>query len=827
MAFRVAQETLEALEWPRITALLREQCHTAAGLERLETLAEASGVDASNPTGDGAGGGESLFASSPGAVREQHAQTSEARALLDAEQIPPLGGSARISGALARAQKGGVLELQQLRDVRGTLATLQALARYLRGRREEAPLLSALGDVIDDHDPLLREIDLAVDESGQVRDSASPGLASARRDTVRLAGDLQKRLGRYLQNADVTAHLSDSYYTVRNDRYVLPVKADARSRVPGIVHDASRSGTTLFVEPEAVVELNNRLKQAELAVLRETERILRHLSESVARSAPGVRAGLATLAEVDLAFARGRLSQRMAGVAPEIGEEGIYELPGLRHPLIDPAECVANDLRIGEDWSVLVLSGPNAGGKTVAMKSVALAALFVRAGLHLPCDPGARADLAGEVIADIGDGQDIGESLSTFSAHMARQAEIVRRAGKHSVIVLDEIGVGTDPGEGAALAQAILERLADAGARVITTTHYNLLKEMADIDPRFCNASVEFDPQTLAPTYRLHVGLPGASSASAVAARMGMPSAVLERADALLQREDRQLDSMLAELAASRATLESEQQQAAALRAESESVRRDYQARLERLQERRDELFRAMRSELDQAFAEAHGEVAAVIRELQRGPSSQQAARAREKLQAIEADAPLPEAPSPASTRTPGLVPIDWRRIAPGDPIRVEGGREGVLVSLPDRKGRVTVRVGGAKLVLLAERVGARAKSAGNGREGQGKGGTTEGDRRVRVERSEGEEGGDSLGGGTLECDLRGQRVDEAVDRLQGALDRAAADGRDGLRIIHGFGTGALRKAVREQLRASPFVRNIRSAEDKEGGDGVTLAEIG
>ena len=689
--------------------------------------------------------------------------------------------------------------------------------------------MADLAETIEEQPDLEREIEFCIDAAGEIKDAASAALAEARRDTGRMAGELQSRLERYLRNPDITAHLSDSYYTVRNDRYVLPVRAEAKGRVRGIVHDASRSGATLFIEPEGVVELNNRHKQAELAVIRETLRVLRHLTSKVGEAADGIRAGLAALSRIDLAFARGRLSQAMDGVEPEVGQEGVFELPQLRHPLLPALDCVANDVRLGRDFEVLIISGPNAGGKTVTMKSVALAALLVRAGLHVPCAPGARVDLTEQIIAEIGDGQDIGESLSTFSAHMASLARIVQTAERHSLVVLDEIGVGTDPGEGAALAQSILEDLANADARVIVTTHYNLLKEMAEVDVRFANASVEFDPDTLAPTHRMSIGTPGVSSATALAARMGMPTTVLERAEALLRREDRQLDRMLSELAASRAMLESEREHVAALKAESEATRQEYRAKLERLQERRDQLFRSMREDLDSAFKSAHTQVAGVIRELQRGGSAQQAARARADLQALEAQADAAATAVgavPAKVRSGGLDPVDWRRIQPGDPVELQGGRRGTLVAGPDRKGKVSVQVGSAKLVLPSEQVG--SAPGADARESRTQPAQSRSARRVSFQRSGAASDGlhDGIGGGTLHCDLRGQRVDEALDRLAEVLDRAAAEGRDGVEVIHGHGTGALRKAVREHLRASPFVTRVRKGGDEEGGEGITRAEL-
>ncbi|MCP4035988.1 MAG: hypothetical protein GY733_03565 [bacterium] len=758
------------------------------------------------------------------AVRERLAETSEARGLLEAGEGPPLDGVADLRRGLRRAEMGGVLATQQLLDVRKCLEAVGRVLRYLDARRESAPLLGALAQTID-HDPqLARRIGDCLEPSGEVRDRASPALARARREVSDLAAQLQNRLSRYLQDPDVQAGLSDSYFTVRNDRYVLPVRADSRGRVQGIVHDASRSGTTLFVEPEAVVGLNNRLKQAELEVAREVERVLRDLSQAVSRVGPALEAGLDTLASVDLAFARGHLAIEMGAVAPVVERGGCFRLLALRHPLLPKDEAVPNDIELGERHTVLVISGPNGGGKTVAMKAVGLAAVMVRLGLHVPASPGARVDLVDRLLVDIGDGQDLRESLSTFSAHMVSLSNIVDAASHNSLALLDEIGVGTDPSEGAALAQAILEALATRGARVITTTHYNLLKEMAEVDERFCNASVEFDPVTLAPTFRLHTGTAGVSSATAVAARMGMSSEILERANALLEREDRQLDHMLSELANSRATLEREKHEAKRLRAESETARGEYLEKLERLQERRDKLYEAMRSDLDSTFKDAHAEVAAVIRGLQRageGTSRQAAhgaAHARERLLNLE-DKTREPIREPEAEDVPGSA-VDWRGAKPGDRVTVPGGRQGVLKSLPDRRGRVTVQVASAKLDIESARV--RQPNALR-READQQDTARE---KILFDRAEPEADAAAVSGGTVTCDLRGKRVDEAIDELMRALDKGLRDADEMLHVIHGMGTGALRSAVREQLGASPHIVSHRAGERGEGGDGVTIATL-
>jgi len=827
MAFEVSPKTLESLEWPRVLERLRASCRTPQARALLADRADEND-DARETDTDRQDSGSSalafeVFAEGRHEALDRLAETSEARALLDADQVVPLGGVAEMEPAFVRATKSGTIPGVQLLDVRTTLVALDDTRRFFAAHAEAAQKLADLASLLEDHSALAREIDACIDTGGEVRDDASPALRTARRESSGLANELQRRLARYLQDPNVTPSLSDDFYTVRNDRYVLPVRADAKSSVRGIVHDASRSGTTVFIEPEAVVDLNNRLKQAELAAAREVERVLRALTEKVAAAVPALRADLSTAARIDLACARGHVSREMDAVEPHVAHDGVFVLNQLRHPLLPPDEAVPNDLRLGADAHVLVISGPNAGGKTVAMKSLGLAALFARAGMHVPAESPARIALVARVVANIGDGQDLSESLSTFSAHMASLSEIVEAGSRDTLALLDEVGVGTDPGEGAALAQAILETLADSETRVVATTHYNLLKEMASVDPRFCNASVEFDPETLAPTYRLHLGVPGVSSATAVAARMGMPERVLERARALLDREDRRLDQMLSELGASRAALETEERAATALRAESESMRDEYRTKLERLNERRDKLFLEMRAGLDAAFKDAHEQVAGVIRDLQRGGDARTAAAARERLKALERDAA--DAEAAAGVRRPeraAAKPLDFARAKVGDAVGIPGGANGTLVSMPDNQRRVRVRVGSATLVVAAERVTAASaapKPADAVREAR---------RRQHTRATpDAVEAADTLSaGGTLRCDLRGMRAAEAVDRVAEAIDEALRADRVAISFVHGVGSGALRRAVRDELAASPFVQDFGDAAEGDGGEGVTLAKL-
>ena len=811
MSFFVTQKTLEHLEWKAVLTMLGERAKTPGGQNRC--VAEAS---------EGKSGEASLFEPTRHGVLERLAETGEARSILAAGEAPPIGGTSSLEQTLTRARKDGALAARELLSLASTLKITRDVKYFLEARRESTPRLAELAETLVEHRDFERDIEACLEPSGEVRDSASPILAGARREAQQIATEIQAKASHYLRDPDITPHLSDNYYTIRNNRYVLPVRANAQGAIRGIVHDASNSGMTLFIEPQALVDLNNQLKQAEITIEQEALRILRKLSRDAGSVADEVEANVATLEVIDLAFARADLAEELDAVAPEVGDEGILQLPQLRHPLLPPDKVVPSDVRLGADFTSLILSGPNAGGKTVALKAVALAALFVRAGMHVPAAEGARVDLFDEVLAHIGDGQDIRENLSTFSAHMANLADITRRAAHRSLVVLDEIGVGTDPGEGAALAQAVLEALAERGARVIATTHYNLLKEMAEVDARFANASFEFDPETLEPTYRLRMGLPGTSSATAVAARMGLGPQVIARANQLLDREDRQLDRVLSELSVTRSALEAEKREIAQLRTETEAVRDEHRVKLEKLQARRDKLFLAMRDDLEHSFRDAHDQVATVIRELQRGSSARDAATAREKLQTIAKDTEVSQ--REAGLGVPpeeSLNPIDWSRATVGDLVQIRDGGKGALSALPDQRGRVTVQLGSARLSVPMERVGAlepSQKPPPTGRAAP----------RITITRA-GSADGQIAGRADFEadadrCDLHGLRVDEALDRLAHALDWAASAGQSSLAISHGRGTGTLRKVVREYLCDCPYVSHFAAAAPQDGGDGVTVA---
>ncbi|HTO52276.1 MAG TPA: Smr/MutS family protein [Myxococcota bacterium] len=802
MTFRASDATLVRLEWPRLLELLAAQAATERGADALRALD---------------------FPATHAGARERLDETSEARRLLDAASDPPFGGIVDLRVTEVELARGRALAARELAQLAQTLEAARRVRGALREKRELAPGLVALAETLPDLRALESAIGAVVTAAGEIRDDASPELRRARRRVRELEGEIERQMARHLRDADVQAHLQDSYATFRENRPVLPIRAEARQRVRGIVHDVSSSGTTVFIEPEDVVEAGNRLRIAQTELTREIERLLTELSGRAREHTPELEAQGATLERLDCAFARGRLSRRASARAPRIAPDCALELRGLRHPLLlleaglAPEDVVPNDLVLADGARCLVISGPNAGGKTVAAKAVGLAVLSLRAGLHVACDEGSSLGLFDAVFAEIGDEQDLRAGLSTFSARMANLAEVVAQADAQSLVIADEVGEGTEPGEGAALAQAILEALVARGARVLATTHFNRLKELAGDDPRFANASAEFDPETLLPTFRIHLGQPGSSGAMWVAQRMGLDESVVERARELMDREDSRLEALTRGLSELRQELEAERRLALRMREESEVARSAYETRLTALRGAREQALAAMKSDLEAAFARARAEIAHVVRALQRGdaaagPAANRAqaelARIRERTAAVEERQREPEV-------TPAAAPaaVDDSRLVAGARVELAGVRSPALVlEPPDKRGRLAVRVGAARTVVARSRV-TRVLS---GEPAKPKPSSAH----VTLRRELAEEPS------SLRCDLRGLRVDEALERADSALQRLLGRGGGQVIFIHGHGTGALRDAIRSWLRSVRGVEKFEPGGPREGGNGVTVATL-
>ena len=739
-------------------------------------------------------------------------QTDEADRLLTDQAQASIGGARDIRAALERAGRGGRLTPAELLEVGETLEATERFATRLKAWH--GPHLSGIRDALEPAPELAARIARSIDEGGEILDTASAELAAIRK-RLRTAQDrVRERLNAMLRSSSMAGIIGEAIVTMRAGRYVIPIRAEAKGRVKGIVHDQSASGATLFVEPLTVVELNNKWTEASLAAEREEERILDELSRDVEGRADALRDSLAALARADLWMARARLGAAMDGVRPSIVEDAA-ELLSARHPLLGDS-AVPIDLRLGDrfGYRALVVTGPNTGGKTVSLKTLGLLSLMHQAGLRVPAADGARLPAFRRVMADIGDEQSIAQSLSTFSSHLRNVVRFVADAGPATLVLLDEVGAGTDPAEGSALAMAILSRLLDAGAMVAATTHYAELKTFATEHPGVSNAAVEFDVATLRPTYRLTIGLPGKSQAFAIAERLGLPEAILADARDRISAEHASMEETLAAIAAAEQAQVAALEAAQAERASAADERELARTGVARARREAAQLLADARRSADELVARAEREVADLRREMtrqrnlaggRRGASvaafddlSRQAARAR-----TETEVELPPDAEPAEEGPQPRIGLFGRSKTLGS--------TGRIVEISGRTGRVTLETEGARLVVPADDVEVVPEpiSGPAPRDLE-----AEEMRRRAAQRV------------SPRLDLHGERVEAALERLTAHLDDALLAGLDEVVIVHGIGTGALRRAVREALAEHPRVRSVRGGRKDEGGDGATVAEL-
>ena len=793
----------ELLEFP----LIRERLATYAAFEPSRRLARAT-----EPATD------------PLIVTRRLDETDEARWLL--QEKPQVGvGSARdITPVVARAKRGGRLDPGELW---ATVETLIAAGRLVDGLRElDRPLLHALYRSIDPLPALRTRLEASVDPSGEVLDTASPTLGGLRR-AVRLAHErLRNRLDA-LVRSDVASALQEPIITLRNGRYVVPVRADARSRVKGIVHDQSGSGQTIFVEPLIAVEMSNAWREAELAAQAEEERVLDELSAHVAADAEALEADLDALARFDLWMCRARLAEELDAVRPTLTSERRVSLLSARHPGLE-GEVVPIDVHLGDGYTALVITGPNTGGKTVALRTVGLLALMFQSGMHVPCAAGSVMPIFGDVLADIGDEQSVAQSLSTFSGHLRTITRIVEAADRDTLVLLDELGAGTDPTEGSALAQSLLDHFIRAGSLVVATTHYAELKTYAHNEERARNASVDFDLATLRPTYHLSIGLPGTSQAFAIAERLGLPQALVDDARSRLSEAQQEFETTLASIRASQLDI-------AAAEARASDAEQKMNAALAEAEEER----RRARAERRVAAEEARRQAQVALAAIEAEIAEMRGSLARETLteerldQAMSRiDARLSVMPTVDETGEPAPPTPRW---SVGDRAYASSGWHGTIASLDEGKGRATLEVNGlrvdVKLDELQSSAGGGGTSAPDARPKSGRRGdfgepsdTNYATGAARAKASAASTRRARAVASSL--DLRGARVEEALAMLDQYLDDAVHAGAGSVTVIHGHGSGAMRDAVREMLSGHPLVRKWRPGEQGEGGDGATVVSF-
>jgi DNA mismatch repair protein MutS2 len=744
-------------------------------------------------------------------------ETDQARSLLEDRPGVGIGAAHDLGPSIERAVRGGRLDPESFLAIAETLDATARLSTSLADERR--PLLRELGREMHPLPAVRSTLARSFDPVGELLDTASPRLGGLRA-AVRVAYDRLRRRLDALVGAELGGALQEPIVTLRNGRYVVPVKAEARSRVKGIVHDASGSGQTLFVEPLVAVELGNAWREAQVAEQEEVERILDELSALIAANAVALRETLDALARFDLWSAKATLAADMDATRAATAERSEVELLSARHPGLT-GRVVPIDVRIGDGYTALVVTGPNTGGKTVTLRTIGLLSLMHQAGLHVPAAPGSRLPIWRDVFADIGDEQSIAQSLSTFSGHLRRITTIVAEAGPDTLVLLDELGAGTDPTEGSALAQALLDHFIRAGAIVAATTHYAELKAYAHTTAGATNAAVDFDLDTLSPTYHLTIGLPGGSQAFAIAERLGLPDDIVEDARSRLSESQRSFE---ATLAAIRAT---EGQTSEALERARAAEARAAEALLQAEDERR-----RSRRERDQAVSGARAEADRVIDDLRTEVASMRRALERETVTAASLDAGLARVEAIAA-RLPGAPAEELppareapRRWKVGDRARSRsGGWEGRIAALEKGGRRGTLEAGGMRVVVevddLVPALGSAAAGGNGGRSGgAGTAGTaaaTSNAAALRLARAR-----------TVasSLDLRGARVDEALEALDRYLDDASVAGLQTVTVIHGLGTGALRDAVRSAAAAHPLVRSARPGERGEGGDGATVVSF-
>ncbi|NLZ43353.1 MAG: endonuclease MutS2 [Clostridia bacterium] len=743
-------------------------------------------------------------------VARAQKETTEARELWQTSRVP-LDGIFDIRAAAEGARRGKVLSPEELL---ATGSTLRA-ARLLRGvlseeAKERTPVLSALAAGLTIFPQLEKALTQAIGPDGEIRDEASPVLRSLRRQARLLQEDIRGRLDALTKSGETQKYLQEALVTIRNGRYVLPVKQEFRQFFPGIVHDQSASGATLFIEPMAVVELNNKLRRVEAEINEEIQRILGELSRQVGEAASGILANQEILARLDLAFAKARYSLSIQGTEPVLNTKGYIRLWQARHPLLE-GEVVPIDLELGGDFHVLVITGPNTGGKTVSLKTTGLLSLMAQAGLHIPARSGSEMAVFTGIYSDIGDEQSIEQNLSTFSSHMSNIVPIMEAAqDQNSLVLLDELGAGTDPAEGAALATAILKTLHGRGVRTVATTHYSDLKIFAYNTPGVENASVDFDPQTLQPTYRLLTGVPGQSNAFVVAARLGLAKAIIDEAKRLVAPDTRDLGELLGQITEEKRELEAELEKTTRLRMALEKKEKEYTEKLTRFTEERESLLREAREEAREMIRETRREMENLLRRLREASREEQSDVVNEaRRQLAERLAEIPDDTGPFAEGAEGGASGE---ILPGKTVRLAHlDQEGVVLEVKNGQAQVQVE-GGLRVWVPCAGLAVVSRSPER-RERRRKGSIGQ----AAVQKSE-----------TISprLDLRGMNVEEALGAVDKYLDDAFLAGLPSAVLIHGKGTGALRGAVTKLLSGHPQVKSYRLGGVEEGGLGVTVVEL-
>ncbi len=795
MAFK--QKTLEILEYDKIVAMLADLAFTPGARVLAERLMPTDDYEL---------------------VVSRQRRTEDARRLLSHKGVPPFGKAANVCDAAERAEKGAVLSMHELLEIADIFTSARLLADYLLGNRLFPTVLDDTFERLIPNRMLEERIRRTVLSEEMIADEASPQLADIRRKMRAANNRIKETLQQYV-SGQRSKYLQENLVTLRDGRYVIPVRAEYRNEIKGLLHDTSASGATLFIEPMAVVEANNELRELASKEAREIDRILAELSALCAEFSGSLTQNYRLITELSFAFTCAALAEKMHATSPVLEKEALISLKGARHPLLNPQTAVPIDVSLGEDFDALVITGPNTGGKTVTLKTMGLFALMTQAGLQIPAREESRMGIFNEVLADIGDEQSIEQSLSTFSAHIVTTVEILSHAGEGALVLFDELGAGTDPVEGAALARSILESIRGTGALVAATTHYAELKAYALQTEGVQNASCEFDVTTLRPTYRLIMGAPGKSNAFAISEKLGVPSEIVARARDLVSAENKQFETVIERLEADRIAMEREKEEAARLREEYERFKANAEEELKvRTQDAEKEIKKSLekaRQILDST--RATGDF--VLKQLEDVKKKQESARFAEELAQARRDvrAALGRGDEAYSAFEYNEVSLEEDYVLPrplvvGDHVYlVSFGQEGEVVSLPDKDGNLNVKAGILKAKTHISKIRLLGKTSAK-KEQKAKAVS-----KIKTAIADGFK---------PELDVRGMTGDEAWFRVDKYIDDAYLAGVASVRIIHGKGTGALRQALWRFFRADKRISTFRAGVYGEGDAGVTVLEL-
>ena len=734
-------------------------------------------------------------------------QTADAHMLLARFGGPSFGGLKNVNNALSRANAGSVLNTRELLDIAGVLRVIRTLSQWRESNAGVHSVLDPLFNALAPNKYLETAIFNAIVSEDEISDNASPTLADIRRKIRVQESKVREQLEKFTRSQSNSKFLQENIITQRNGRYVVPVKNEYRSEIAGLVHDTSSSGATVFIEPMAVVEANNEIRVLQAKEREEIERILYELSVQAGDFAQSIKNSYECALELNLIFAKAQYAYKIKAMPPILNDSGIINLRAARHPLIDPKKVVPVDIMLGKDFDTLVITGPNTGGKTVTLKTVGLFALMAQSGLFIPAQTGSRLPVFQAVYGDIGDEQSIEQSLSTFSSHMTNIVEILKQADAGSLVLLDELGAGTDPVEGAALAMSILEELHSRGCRTVATTHYSEIKAFALTRAGMENASMEFDVDRLCPTYRLFIGIPGKSNAFEISKRLGMEERLIEKAREYLKNEDVKFEDVISGAEAQRRRAEEERRLAAAERDATAKLREEMEKQRARLEGERETLRAKAREDSRRLVNETREEMEKLVAAIRAIPGLDQRAadrviqRSRDALRKREADLAEPLEKKP---QDPGAAP---KQVRPGETVRILSlDQKATVLSPADAKGDVQVQAGIMKLTVKLKDLRLIQDTA-----------PTKGVGKVQL---------DTQRQGGLELDVRGKLVDEAILEVDRYIDNCLMSGLDQVSIIHGKGTGALRAGIQDYLKRDKRVKSYRMGAYGEGDAGVTVVTL-